>query len=58
LAPNCKGPAEIIDINDTNAKIKFGNKIKMLNIEKIYLICNDKNIQSENDTHLERIIFQ
>jgi hypothetical protein len=28
LAPNWKGPGEIININDTNAKIKFKNKIK------------------------------
>jgi hypothetical protein len=27
LVPNWKGPGEIIDINDTNAKIKFKNKI-------------------------------
>jgi hypothetical protein len=25
LVPNWKGPGEIIDINDTNAKIKFKN---------------------------------
>ncbi len=25
LAPHFKGPAAIIDINDTNAKIKYGN---------------------------------
>ncbi len=30
LVPNWKGPGEIIDINDTNAKIKFKNKIKVL----------------------------
>jgi hypothetical protein len=29
--PNWKGPGEIIYINDTNAKIKFKNKIKWLN---------------------------
>jgi hypothetical protein len=34
LLPNWKGPAEIIDINDTNAKAQFKNKIKMLHISK------------------------
>jgi hypothetical protein len=33
MVPNWKGPAEIIDINATNAKIKIGNKVKVLNIE-------------------------
>jgi hypothetical protein len=35
LVPNWKGPGEIIDINDTNAKIKFKNKIKVLNVSKL-----------------------
>jgi hypothetical protein len=35
LVPNWKGPGEIIDINDTNAKIKFKNKIKVLNVAKL-----------------------
>jgi hypothetical protein len=30
LAPSYKGPGEIIYINDTNAKVKIGNKIKLL----------------------------
>ena len=30
-----EGPGEIIDINDTNAKIKFKNKIKVLNVAKL-----------------------
>jgi hypothetical protein len=37
LVPNWKGPGEIIDINDTNAKIKkikFKNKIKVLHVAK------------------------
>ncbi len=34
LVPNWKGPGEIIDINDTNAKIKFKKKIKVLNVAK------------------------
>jgi hypothetical protein len=35
LVPNWKGPGEIIDINDTNARIKFKNKIKVLNVTKL-----------------------
>jgi hypothetical protein len=35
LVPNWKGPGEIIDINDINAKIKFINKIKLLNVAKL-----------------------
>ncbi len=35
LVPNWKGPSEIIDINDTNANIKFKNKIKVLNMAKL-----------------------
>ncbi len=35
LVPNWKGPGEIIDIDDTNAKIKFKNKIKVLNVAKL-----------------------
>ncbi len=30
-----EGPGEIIDINDTNAKIKFKNKIKVQNVAKL-----------------------
>jgi hypothetical protein len=35
LAPQFKGPREIIDINDTNAKVKINNKIKVLNVNKL-----------------------
>ncbi len=35
LVPNWKGPGEIIDINDTNAQIKFKNKVKVLNVAKL-----------------------
>jgi hypothetical protein len=35
LVPNWKGPGEIFDINDTNAKIKFKNKIKVLNVANL-----------------------
>jgi hypothetical protein len=34
LAPTYTGPGEIIDINDTNAKVKINNKIKILNVNK------------------------
>jgi hypothetical protein len=58
LVPNYKGPAKIIDINETNAKIKISIKIKVLNVEKLKLILeeekNDKDIELEdsnfNDT--------
>ncbi len=35
LVPNWKGPGKILEINDTNAKIKFKNKIKVLNVAKL-----------------------
>jgi hypothetical protein len=35
LVPNWKGTVKIIDINDTNSKIKFKNKIKVLNVAKL-----------------------
>jgi hypothetical protein len=35
LVPDWKGPGKIFDINDTNAKIKFKNKIKGLNVTKL-----------------------
>jgi hypothetical protein len=35
LVPNWKGPGKIIDINDTNAKIKFKNKVKVVNVAKL-----------------------
>ena len=37
--PNWKGPGEIIDINDTNARIKFKNKVKVLNVANIRKDC-------------------
>ncbi len=47
LVPNWKGPGEIIDINDTNAKIKFKNKVKVLNVTKIKHFY--KNIKKSED---------
>jgi ribosomal protein L21E len=33
LAPHFKGPGEIIDINDTNAKVKLNNSAKRQQIK-------------------------
>ncbi len=49
-----EGPPEIIDINDTNTKIKFSNKFKVLNIEKIKLFLEEDTHHSENDTHVKK----
>ncbi len=35
LAPQFKGPGEVNDINDTNARVKINNKIKVLNVKKL-----------------------
>ncbi len=35
LVPNLKGLAEIINVNDTNAKVQFKNEIKVLNVAKL-----------------------
>jgi len=44
LAPTFTGPGEIIDINDTNAKVKINNKIKILNVNKLKLFLqNDES---------------
>jgi hypothetical protein len=47
LVPKWKGPGKIIDINDTNAKIKFKNKIKVLNVAKLKHFY--KNIEKSED---------
>jgi hypothetical protein len=47
LVPTFTGPGEIIDINDTNAKVKINNKIKILNVNKLKLFLQDND--SEND---------
>jgi hypothetical protein len=49
LAPQFKGRGEIIDINDTNAKVKINNKIKVLNVNKLKLFLqeNDNDINTE-----------
>jgi transcription elongation factor len=41
LAPTYTGPGEIIDINDTNAKVKLNNKIKILNVNKLKLFLQE-----------------
>ncbi len=45
--PNWKGPAEIIDINDTNAKVILKNKIKVLNGAKLKHFF--KNVENSED---------
>jgi hypothetical protein len=47
LVPTFTGPGEIIDINDTNAKVKINNKIKILNVNKLKLFL--QNNESEAD---------
>ncbi len=47
LVPNWKGPGEIIDIYDTNAKIKFKNKLKVLNVAKLKHFY--ENIENSED---------
>ncbi len=41
MAPTIKGPGKIIDINDANAKVKIGNKIKVLNMYKLKLFLQE-----------------
>ncbi len=54
-APSYKGPGEIIDINDTNAKVKIGNKIKVLNLNKLKIFHQE--IPSETDTTMQDLNF-
>ncbi len=53
LVPNWKGPGEIVDINDTNAKIKFKNKIKVLNVANLkHFYKNvDKSVEREGNAN-------
>jgi hypothetical protein len=53
LVPNWKGPGEIIDINDTNAKIKFKSKIKVLNVAKLKHFYEnvEKSVDKEEDAN-------
>ncbi len=52
LAPTFTGPGEIIDINDTNAKVKINNKIKVLNMNKLKLFLQNEESE-ENQTFLD-----
>ncbi len=47
LAPTYTGPAEIIDINYTNAKVKINNKIKILNVNKLKLFLQNSENEQE-----------
>ncbi len=50
LVPTLSRPGEIIDINDTNTKVKINNKIKVLNINKLKLFLRD----SDSEENLTR----
>jgi hypothetical protein len=52
LAPTFTGPGEIIDINETKAKVKINNKIKVLNVNKLKLFQQD-NESEENQIFLD-----
>jgi hypothetical protein len=52
LAPTFTGPGEIIEINDTNAKVKINNKIKVLNVNKLKLFLQNSDSE-ENQTFLD-----
>jgi hypothetical protein len=50
LAPNWVGPYEIVDVNDTNAKLKIKNKLKIVNIARLKLFVEEaKNRLSQDD---------
>jgi len=55
LAPKFKGPGKIIDINDTKAKVKIHNKIKVLNVNKLKKFLQEHN--SDIDTELQDLNF-
>ncbi len=51
LSPNWIGPYEIVDVNDTNTKLKIKNKLKIVNIARLKLFVEEaKNCLSENDS--------
>jgi len=63
LSPNWTGPYEIIDLNDNNAKIKFKNKLKVVNIARIKpfleelnprLIQDDSSPSQDSTTGLDK----
>jgi hypothetical protein len=53
LVPNWKGPGEIIDINDTNARIKFKNKVKVLNVAKLKHFYENVEKSAEKESEAE-----
>ncbi len=58
LVPKWKGPAEFIDINYTNAKVKFKSKTKVLNVSKLkhFFLFKDISEEKEEDAHSETLI--
>jgi hypothetical protein len=55
LAPAFKGPGKILDINEPKAKLKIGNQIKVLNVNKLKLFLKEDT--SETDTNLQDFNF-
>ena len=51
MVPNWKGPGEIIDIKDTNAKIKLKNKVKVLNVAKIKHVYENIKKSTEKESY-------
>jgi hypothetical protein len=66
LAPTYTGPGKIIDNNDTNAKVKLNNKIKILNVNKLKLFLQEHESDQEqtfldydfNDTSSDKPLTQ
>jgi hypothetical protein len=51
LVPNWKGPVKVIDVNDTNTKIKIKNKIKVLIVSKLkHFYENIEKLTEKQDT--------
>jgi hypothetical protein len=50
LAPTYTGPGEIIDINDTYAKVKINNKNKILNVNKLKLFLKEHDSDQQQTT--------
>ena len=58
LAAKWKGPTRIIDIHDTNGKIKINNKIKVLNISKLkHVHQSDANGHKKETQQFEELNF-
>jgi hypothetical protein len=62
LTPNWIGPYEIVNVNDTNAKLKIKSKLKVVNIARIKQfveeatkhLTQDKSHSSQGDQHLNQ----